>query len=502
MPNSTQSNVTFFDDEKPKEECGVFGVYAPGREVARLSFFALYALQHRGQESAGIATCDGRRAYHYKQMGLVSQIFNEENLSPLEGHMGIGHTRYSTTGNVKLSNAQPYLIETIHGPLGLAHNGNLTNALKIRQRLLTRGVGLTSTSDSEMITQIIAAPAEVWGDVPSIPPTDDHWINQIRSLMAMAEGAYSLALLMRNAVYGVRDPYGLRPLCIGELDDGGYVIASESCALTTIGAHFVRDVEPGEIVRLDENGITSFQGAAPEPNRALCIFEYVYFARPDSHMDGQLIHNARQNMGRQLARETGVEADMVIPVPDSATPAAIGYSLESGIPYTEGLTKNRYIGRTFIQPDDSLRKQGVNLKFNALGHNLEGKRVVLVDDSIVRGNTSGAIVQLIRDGGASEVHVRVSSPPVRHPCFMGVDMATYNELIANQLDIDGICERIGADSLGYLSLPGMVEAIEMGATDKSGFCTACFSGNYPIDIPDWLFAENRDKHLFEEVWGG
>lgn len=494
------SNVSLFDDS-PHEECGVFGVYAPGRDVARLTFFALYALQHRGQESAGIATSDGVRAYQYKNMGLVSQVFNEDNLKPLEGHIAIGHTRYSTTGGVKLSNAQPYLIETMYGPLGLVHNGNLTNALQIRHTLLKRGVGLTSTSDSEMITQLIAAPMEVWGQELPVKLSDDHWVNQIRALMSMVEGAYSLALLTRTGVYAVRDALGLRPLCIGKIDEG-YIVASESCALSTIGATFVRDVEPGEIVRLDDKGITSYVGQKPPAKRAMCIFEYVYFSRPDTMLDGQLVHNARQNLGRQLAHVHPVEADMVIPVPDSATPAAIGYSLESGIPYTEGLTKNRYIGRTFIQPDDSIRKQGISLKYNALANNLEGKRVILVDDSIVRGNTAGPLVQLLRDGGAAEVHLRVSSPPVRHPCFMGVDMATHKELIANQMDIEGIRQHIGADSLAFLSITGMLWAIESGATNGGGYCSACFSGEYPINIPDWLLQNERDKMLFEGVWGG
>lgn len=500
MPTKV-ANVQLIED-KPHEECGVFGVYAPERDVARMAFFSLYALQHRGQESAGIVTCDGKSAYQCKGMGLVSQVFTEENLSPLKGHLGIGHTRYSTTGGVKINNAQPYLIETIQGPLGLAHNGNLTNAMNIRLRLLKRGVGLTSTSDSEMITQIIAAPTDVWGDdmLPDI--TDDHWVNQIRMLMHLAEGAYSLTLLTRDAVYAVRDPLGLRPLCIGKFDDRTYVVVSESCALSTIGADFVRDVKPGEIVRLDEHGVTSFVGHEPEPKRAMCVFEYVYFARPDSQFDGQLTHIARQNMGRQLAREAPADVDMIVPVPDSATPAAIGYSLELDIPFTEGLTKNRYIGRTFIQPDDTLRKQGISLKFNVLTNNLEGKRIVLIDDSIVRGNTLTQLVKLLRSAGVAQVHVRVSSPPVRHPCFMGVDMATYNELIANQLDIEGIRQQIDADSLAYLSLDGMLRSIESGIEHGGGFCDACFSGNYPINIPPWLMAEDRDKLLFEEVWGG
>jgi len=496
------SNVQFFDD-KPKEECGVFGVYAPERDIARMAFFALYALQHRGQESAGIATCDGQRAYQHKAMGLVAQIFDEDNLSPLKGHMGIGHTRYSTTGAVKLHNAQPYLIDTIQGPLGLAHNGNLTNAAEIRLRLLKRGVGLTSTSDSEMITQIIAAPTDVWGDDMLPDTTEDHWVNQIKMLMHLAEGAYSLTLMTRSAVYAVRDPLGLRPLCLGKFEDGEYVVVSESCALSTIGADFVRDVEPGEIVRLDENGVTSFVGHEPNPKRAMCVFEYVYFARPDSQFDGQLLHIARQNMGRQLAREAPADADMVVPVPDSATPAAIGYSNELGIPFTEGLTKNRYIGRTFIQPDDTLRKQGISLKFNVLTNNLEGKRIVLIDDSIVRGNTLTQLIKLLRSANVAEVHVRISSPPVRNPCFMGVDMATYNELIANQLDIEGIREKIDADSLAYLTLDGMLNSIEANIQDgMGGFCDACFSGNYPINIPDWLMAEDRDKMVFEEAWSG
>ncbi|MBN1122641.1 MAG: amidophosphoribosyltransferase [Anaerolineae bacterium] len=490
------------DDDHPREACGVFGVYAPDREVARLAFFALYALQHRGQESAGIATCDGHAAYLHKSMGLVSQVFNEDNLAPLKGHMAIGHNRYSTTGSSHIRNAQPYLIETMYGPLGVAHNGNLTNALELRSLLLERGVGLSSTTDSELITQILAAPSTVWSPDCVCRNGKNHqspdcWIDRIRALMAVAEGAYSLTILTRDAVYAVRDPHGLRPLAIGQVDHG-CVVASETCALNTIDAQYVRDVKPGEIVRLDAEGITSFEGRPPE-QPTLCIFEYVYFSRPDSLLDGQVIHQARQRMGRQLAREAPVEADLVIGVPDSATPAAIGYSLESGVPYNEGLTKNRYIGRTFIQPDDRLRQQGVSLKFNPLTDNLRGKRVVLVDDSIVRGNTSGPLVRLVREAGAAEVHVRVSSPPIRHPCFMGVDMATYKELIAHRLGVAAIRKRIDADSLHYLSLDGMLKAIRQGR--KVAYCTACFTGMYPISIPDWLFEEDRDKLYFEEVWG-
>lgn len=487
---------TMPDDDRPREACGVFGIYAPGREVARLAFFGLYALQHRGQESAGIVTSNGQRAYIHKDMGLVAQVFNEENLAPLEGHLAIGHTRYSTTGCSQLRNAQPYLIETLYGPLAVAHNGNLTNALELRQMLLARGVGLSATTDSELITQILAAPPETWGGSNG---SGDRWCARIRALMRIAQGAYSLVLLTADAIYAVRDPLGLRPLCLGKLDQG-YVAASETCALSTLGAEFVRQIEPGEIVRLDHQGITSFTGAVSE-KKALCVFEYVYFARPDSVLEGQVIHRVRQQMGRQLAHETPVEADIVVAVPDSAIPAAIGYSLEAGIPFTEGLIKNRYIGRTFIQPDDGLRKQGVRLKFNTLDANLRGKRVVLVDDSIVRGNTAGPLVQLLRDGGAAEVHVRVSSPPVRHPCFMGVDMATYQELIAHRLEVDQIRQHIRADSLGYLSLQGMLDAIRGVVGPQGGYCTACFSREYPIDIPEWLFRSDREKMIFEEAWG-
>lgn len=479
-------------DDRPHEECGIIGIYAPGRSAARLAFFGLYALQHRGQEGAGIATSDGQSAYIHKGMGLVAQVFTEDNLAPLRGHLGIGHNRYSTTGASHIRNTSPYLIETIYGSLGVAHNGNLTNTHHLRQLLLRRGVGLSSTTDSEVITQMLSAPPEVWygNEADTSGDALDLWQSRIRAFMSVAEGAYSLTILTRDAVYGVRDTLGLRPLCLGALPDGGYVLASESSALMTIGADFVRDIAPGEIVRIDANGITAIQGRASQ-RRALCSFEYVYFARPDSLMEGQVIHSVRQRMGRQLAQEAPADADIVIGVPDSATPAAIGYALEAGLPYTEGLTKNRYIGRTFIQPDQALRKDSVKLKYNPLSENLRGKRVVMVDDSIVRGTTSGPLVQLLREGGASEVHVRVSSPPVKHPCFMGVDMATYRQLIAHRMDIAGICREIGADTLEYLSLPGMLKAIREAAQGETGYCTACFSGQYPVTVPAWLFEEDR-----------
>ncbi|MBK8139059.1 MAG: amidophosphoribosyltransferase [Chloroflexi bacterium] len=487
-----EPDFTHFDD-RPHDECGIFGAYVPNREAARLAFFALYALQHRGQESAGIATSDGQSAYIHKGMGLVSQVFNEDNLRPLRGHVTIGHNRYSTTGSSHLRNASPYMIESMYGPLGVAHNGNLTNTTHLRQMLLKRGVGLSSTTDSEVVTLMLAAPPEVWsGNEPDMGDEQmDLWMQRIRAFMQVAEGAYSLTIMTRDAVYGVRDQHGLRPLCIGQLD-GGHVLASETCALQTIGATFVREVLPGEIVRLDAHGITSVQGLSSQ-RRALCSFEYVYFARPDSRMEGQTIHGVRQKLGRRLAVEQPVPADIVIGVPDSATPAAIGYALESGIPYTEGLTKNRYIGRTFIQPDQQLRRDTVRLKYTPIVSNLAGQRVVLVDDSIVRGTTSGPLVSLVREAGAKEVHVRVSSPPVTHPCFMGVDMATKSQLIAHLMDIPAICKEIGADSLGYLSQDGMIAAISEGAERPSGHCTACFSGRYPISIPEWLFEEDRRR---------
>ena len=482
-PVTLYDNSTDYDD-KPHEECGVVGLYAPGTDVARLIFFALYALQHRGQESAGIATSDQHQAHLHKGMGLVSQVFDEDNLALLQGDLGIGHNRYSTTGSSKLRNAQPYLIETYLGPLGVAHNGNLVNGPQLRRDLLQRGTGLSSSSDSEVITQMLAA-------------ANGDWENRIRMFMAQAIGAYSLTILTRHAVYGVRDPWGFRPLCVGGFGEvgheTGYVLASESCALTTIGAHLIREIAPGEMVRLDEHGLHSEIAGAPRP-MALCTFEHIYFARPDSFFDQRVIHAVRQDLGRQLAIEAPANADLVVAVPDSGTPAAIGYAQQSGLPFSEGLIKNRYIGRTFIQPTDAVRKSAIGLKFNPLPGNLAGKRVVMVDDSIVRGNTSGPLVKLLRDGGATEVHVRVSSPPIKHPCFMGIDMASHEELIANQLTIEQICKRIGADSLAYISLEGMMKVV---STPRHGYCNACFTGKYPIDI----LQADQDKLQFEGAFG-
>ena len=451
--------------DKAREECGVCGIYAPGSQVARLAFFALYALQHRGQESAGIATSDGRMAHIHKGLGLVSQVFNEENLKYLQGDLAIGHNRYSTTGTPHLRNAQPYLIETALGPLGIAHNGNLTNAPALRRDLLDRGVGLVSSSDSEVITQMLAG------------ASGDSWDERIADFMSRAQGAYSLTILTRKAVYAARDPWGFRPLCLGQLNDSGWAVTSESCALGTIGANFVREIAPGEIVRLDANGVTTWQGVEPASERALCVFEYIYFARPDSLLEGRSVHRVRRHLGERLAQEHPVDADMVLAIPDSATAHAIGFAHQSRIPFGEGLIKNRYIGRTFIQPDDRLRRMGVALKYNPLPDSLSGKRIVLVDDSIVRGTTSGPMVDLLRRAGATEVHMRVASPPIRHPCFMGVDMATREELIAHRLTEAEIARHINVDSLGYLSLEGLLEAVGRA---RGQHCLACFTGDYPV----------------------
>lgn len=464
------------------EECGVFGVYSPKPDAARLAYFSIYALQHRGQEGAGIVSCDGHTAHIHKGMGLVSQVFNEENLSHLLGHLAIGHTRYSTTGSVKLRNTQPYILETLSGPLAIGHNGNLINAPQLRRELLEDGVGLSTSTDSEVIIHLLAR----------FRGAD--WFERISQLMASAEGAYTLTILTQDAVYGVRDPWGLRPLVLGEFE-GGYALASESCAFSAIGGHTIYEVQPGEIVRLDKDGYKIVQGAEPQ-KLAFCTFEQIYFARPDSVLDGKQVHTVRQALGRQLAREAPADADIVVPVPDSGTPHAIGYAQQSGIDYSEGLIKNRYIGRTFIQPTDELRKVGVAMKFNPLPDNLAGKRVVLVDDSIVRGNTSGPLVQLLRNAGASEVHLRVACPPIRFPCFMGVDMASQSELIAAHKSLDEICEHIGADSLAYLTIDGLMTALKA----EGGYCNACFTGDYPFSTPI-PYIELQQKEKFAGVWG-
>ncbi|MGH2534004.1 MAG: amidophosphoribosyltransferase [Thermomicrobiales bacterium] len=452
-------------DDKPREECGVFGIFAPGEDVARLTFFGLYALQHRGQESAGIATSDGRRIAIRTHLGLVNQAFNETDLQLLPGHIAVGHARYSTAGRSSIRNAGPMVTESPIGPIAVAHNGNLTNFVHLRRELEEQEEHFETTTDSEILTRLIA-----------ISPGDDI-VTKVRRAMGRMIGAYSLAIMTPDRLLAVRDPLGVRPLCIGRLGEH-WVVTSESCALMTIGAEFEREVAPGEIVEIDNEGIRSYPGS-DERGPALCLFELIYFARPDSLIQGKRLHLLRQRMGEQLAREQPADADIVVGLPDSATPAAIGYARASGIPYAEGLIKNRYIGRTFIQPDQRLREIGVSLKFNALPEVLEGKRVVLVDDTIVRGTTSRPIVKLLKSAGAAEVHMRVHAPPMLWPCYLGVDLARRDELIAARMTVPEIGAFIGADSIGYLSLDGLVRAID---SPRSGFCTGCLTGNYPVPV--------------------
>ncbi len=451
--------------DKPQEECGVFGIYGPGEDVARITYFAIYTLQHRGQESAGIATADGEKVSVYARMGLVAQVFSEEVLGDLTGRIAIGHTRYSTTGSSRVINAQPLLAEGPHGVIALGHNGNLINTRELRDDLLAEGNGFVTTSDSEVIASLFAKSA------------GGSWIERIRASMQRMRGAYSLVAMTKDALFAVRDPWGVRPLCIGNLK-GHWVVASETCALDTIGADFVREVEPGEIVQIDASGLHSEFGV-PTIKRALCIFEFIYFARPDSVIDGRLLYRAREDMGRELAREYPVDADIVIGVPDSATAAGIGYARESGIPFTEGLMKSRYIGRTFIQPEQRIREAGINLKFNPMPEVLRGKRVVVVDDSIVRGTTTRPIVRLLRRAGAREVHIRICSPPYAYPCVLGVDTARRGELIAARMSVPEIQRYIEADSLGYLSREGLLRAV---ALPENHFCQACFTGEYPMPV--------------------
>jgi amidophosphoribosyltransferase len=456
---------SLFDDH-PHDECGVIGVYALYEDVASMAFYGLYALQHRGQEAAGIAVSDGESVRLHKDVGLVAQVFNANNLAPLSGHYAIGHTRYSTTGSSTARNAQPFLIETQHGPIAVAHNGNLVNAGELRQELLKHGVGLSSSSDSEVITMMLAS-AE-----------GQAWDERIRNTMSRWQGAYSLVVLTRECVYAVRDPWGFRPLSVGMLPSGGHAAASESGALRTIGCIAIREVKPGELVALSNHALRVWQAVPPAKHTARCIFEHIYFSRPDSFWDGLSVHQVRQRLGEQLASECPTQADVVIPVPDSSIPAAIGYASASGIAYNDGFIKNRYIGRTFIEPTDALRKQGVALKFNVIEENVRDKRVVVIDDSIVRGNTSGPLLRLLREAGAREIHLRITCPPIRHPCFMGVDMGTYEDLIAHRMQVDQIRQHIGCDSLHFLSLAGMMQALGR----SGGYCQACFTGKYPLGV--------------------
>ncbi len=465
--------------DSPREECGVFGIYAPERDVARLTFFGLFALQHRGQESAGIAVSDQSHIMVYREMGLVSQVFNEQTLRSLPGQLAIGHVRYSTTGSSEWRNAQPLHRCRDHAAIALAHNGNLVNTDELREQLADRGAGLETTSDTEVIAALLAEhPAEDVKDA-------------LRSVIPQLRGAFSAVLLTENEVIGFRDPYGVRPLVLGETE-GRYVLASETSALDIIGARLVREIEPGELCWLNEEGYHVEQ-VVGRRQESLCVFEFIYFARPDSVVKGQTLYAARSRMGEILAEESPAEADLVIPVPDTGISAAIGYSARSGITYGEGLIKNRYIGRTFIDPSDELRKLGIRMKLNPLVSAIRGKKLVVVDDSIVRGNTTRKLVQMLFDAGAAEIHLRISSPPILFPCFYGIDMASQDEFIAFERSVDQVAAEIGATSLAYLSLEGLLKAT---GVPQGSFCTACFSGDYPCEVPDSLKAA---KFRFEKA---
>ncbi|MBC9784751.1 amidophosphoribosyltransferase [Heliobacterium chlorum] len=466
--------------DKMREECGVIGIYGPGKDVARLAYFGLYALQHRGQESAGIAVGNSREIEFHKGMGLVTEAFNERKLEELKGHVAVGHVRYSTTGSSLLANAQPLIFRYSKGMMAVAHNGNLTNASEMRQNLALTGAVFQTTTDTEVIVNLLARYGQSSLEEALI------------KTMVDIKGSYSLIVMTENRMLALRDPHGVRPLCIGRLD-GAYIIASESCALDTLGATFIRDVEPGEIVVVDGSGLTSIK-ALSQPRRAACIFEYIYFARPDSLIDGISVNRARRAMGRQLARECPIEADIVIGVPDSGTAAALGYAEESGVAFDQGLMKNRYVGRTFIQPTQEMRSQAVRLKLNAVAKAVEGKRVIMIDDSIVRGTTSGKIVQMLRQAGAKEVHMLVSSPPITQPCYYGIDTSVRKELVAATKTVEEIRQMIGADSLHYLSEEGLLAAMtEQNANvSRNTYCMACFNGEYPIEIPVGL-----DKYTME-----
>jgi len=472
-------------DHGPKDACGVFGVWAPGEDVAKLTYYGLYAIQHRGQESAGIATSNGKRISVYKDMGLVSQVFDEATLSSMPGDHAIGHARYSTTGASHWANAQPTLGTTPHGTLCLAHNGNLTNSADLYDRLLAKNGGKPpafgelaqgNTTDTALVTALLAE-----HDFASLEEA-------VLDLLPTLCGAFCLTFMDETTLYAARDPQGVRPLVLGRLERG-WVVASETAALDIVGASFVREVEPGELIIIDEDGLRSQRFAPAQP--AGCVFEFVYLARPDTTISGRSVYESRVEMGRQLAREHPVEADLVMPTPESGVPAAIGYAEQSGIPFGNGLVKNAYVGRTFIQPSQTIRQLGIRLKLNPLKSVVAGKRLIVIDDSIVRGNTQRALVRMLREAGAKEVHVRISSPPVKWPCFYGIDFASRAELIANGLSVNEIAASLGADSLGFISQDGMMAATEQPTRNM---CTACFTGNYPIELPA---EERRGKSLFD-----
>jgi amidophosphoribosyltransferase len=485
-PDGLLNHDVLGEDKGPQDACGVFGVWAPGEEVAKLSFYGLYALQHRGTESAGIATSDGERILIFKDMGLVSQVFTEGDLATLKGNLAIGHCRYSTTGSSTWVNAQPTLRPTKYGTLALAHNGNLTNTgdlAELVQKLEGSATSMSGiTTDTEIMTALIALQDEKNVEASAL------------AVLPQLEGAFSLVFMDEHTLYAARDRHGVRPLVLGKLETG-WVVASESAALDIVGAAFVREIEPGEFIAIDVNGVRSQRWAEAQPKG--CLFEYVYLARPDTTIAGSGIHKTRVAIGAQLAKEAPAEADLVIPVPESGTPAAIGYAKESGIPFGLGLVKNSYVGRTFIQPSQTIRQLGIRLKLNPLREIIEGKRIVVVDDSIVRGNTQRAIVRMLREAGAREIHVRISSPPVKWPCYYGIDFATRAELIANGLEVEEIRRSIGADSLGYVSLDGLISATQV-ASDR--LCSACFTGEYPIRIPEDM-SEGKLRLEITEVHG-
>lgn len=474
-------STSVFPGERPdrlEEECGVFGIYAPGLDVARMTCFGLQALQHRGQESAGIAVGDGATILASKDLGLVTQAFNESALAALKGDLAIGHVRYSTSGGVESwEAAQPHISAIDEVLIALAHNGTLVNTNALKARLVDHGVHLRAGTDSEAAAKIIG---EVTRETHSLR-------DGIRMAMKMIEGAYAMVLASPDSLYAFRDPNGIRPLVVGQLPDNrGWVVASETCGLDIVGATFIREVAPGEIIRFNKEGMVSEMGVEPR-KRASCIFEYVYFARPDSVMDGQSVYLARREMGKILAREAPAEADLVVGVPDSGLPSAMGYSLESGIPYSNAIVKNRYVGRTFIEPTDEMRQMGIRIKLNPLSSIIKDQRLVIIDDSIVRGNTSKKLVTMLREAGAREVHMRIVSPEVRWPCFYGIDTDTQDQLIAANMTNEEMCEFIGADSLAFISVEGLHASV---TCEHPGFCDACFTGDYPVAIPDTMKAKS------------
>ncbi|MBC8338512.1 MAG: amidophosphoribosyltransferase [Rhodospirillales bacterium] len=457
---------------QPEEECGLFGIYNMV-DSATHTALGLHALQHRGQEAAGIVAYDGEQFHSHRALGLVGDNFSSnETMTQLSGDMAIGHVRYSTTGGTVLRNIQPLFADFKFGGLAVAHNGNLTNAVKIRQELVQRGCIFQSTSDTEVIIHLIAI--SEYGRV----------VDRITDALGQIQGAYSLLAITQKKMIGMRDPYGVRPLVLGRLGDA-WILSSETCALDIIGAEFVRDVEPGEIIIIDDKGLHSIKPFAKKPNR-FCIFEYIYFARPDSVMEGRNVYDVRKNIGAELARESHVDSDLIVPVPDSGVPAAIGYSQEAGVPFELGIIRNHYVGRTFIEPTDHIRHLGVRLKHNANAAKIKGQRVVLVDDSIVRGTTSVKIVEMVRNAGAKEVHMRVSSPPTAHPCFYGIDTPQQSELLASQYDLEAMAKHIGVDTLAFISIDGLYRAVgEQGRDlEMPQYCDACFSGEYPIPLVD------------------